>query len=88
MRRLKPLEIERGERAAFTAHHLHHALCSGLGRFVLGGFGMGAAKRRRAVHIVIFAAAMSIALYIITDIEFPRQGLITVAYFDRFFKQF
>ena len=29
-----------------------------------------------------FAAAMSIALYIITDIEFPRAGLIRVDYFD------
>jgi hypothetical protein len=59
----------------------------GLGGSVLGGFGMGAAKRRSSVHMVTFAAAMSIALYIITDIEFPRQGLITVAYFDRFLEQ-
>ena len=59
----------------------------GLGGSLLGGFGMGAAKRRSAVHMVTFAAAMSIALYIITDIEFPRQGLITVAYFDKFLEQ-
>ena len=34
-----------------------------------------------------FAASVSIALYIITDIEFPRQGLITVSYFDKFLEQ-
>jgi hypothetical protein len=59
----------------------------GLGGSLLGGFGMGAAKRRSFVHMVTFAASVSIALYIITDIEFPRQGLITVAYFDKFLEQ-
>jgi len=59
----------------------------GLGGSLLAGFGMGAAKRRSAVHMVTFAAAMSVALYIITDIEFPRQGLIREAYFDRFLEQ-
>ena len=59
----------------------------GLGGSLLAGFGMGAAERRSVVHMVTFAAAMSLALYIITDIEFPRQGLITVAYFDRFLDQ-
>lgn len=59
----------------------------GLGGSLLAGFGMGAAQRRSPVHMVIFAAAMSTTLYIITDIEFPRQGLITVKYFDRFLEQ-
>ncbi len=59
----------------------------GLGGSLLAGFGMGAAEKRSIVHMVTFAAAMSLALYIITDIEFARQGLITVAYFDRFLEQ-
>jgi hypothetical protein len=59
----------------------------GLGGSLLGGFGMGASKRRSLVHMVTFAASVSIALYIITDIEFPRQGLITVSYFDKFLEQ-
>lgn len=59
----------------------------GLGGSLLAGFGMGAAKRRSNIHMVTFAAAMSVALYIITDIEFPRQGLITVSYFDKFLEQ-
>jgi hypothetical protein len=59
----------------------------GLGGSLLAGFGMGAAEKRSLVHMITFAAAMSLALYIITDIEFARQGLITVAYFDRFLEQ-
>lgn len=59
----------------------------GLGGSLLAGFGMGAATRRSPVHMVIFAGAISIALYVITDIEFPRQGLISVAYFDTFLEQ-
>ena len=59
----------------------------GLGGSLLAGFGMGAAEKRSIVHMVTFAAAMSLALYIITDIEFPRQGLITVDAFDKFLEQ-
>lgn len=59
----------------------------GLGGSLLAGFGMGAAEKRSIVHMVTFAAAMSLALYIITDIEFPRQGLITVSHFDGFLEQ-
>jgi hypothetical protein len=59
----------------------------GLGGSLLAGFGMGSTEKRSIVHMVTFAAAMSLALYIITDIEFPRQGLITVAHFDHFLEQ-
>jgi hypothetical protein len=59
----------------------------GLGGSLLAGFGMGASQKRSLTHMITFAAAMSVALYIITDIEFPRQGLITVAYFDSFLEQ-
>lgn len=59
----------------------------GLGGSLLAGFGMGAARQRSIVHMVTFSGAMSLTLYIITDIEFPRQGLITVAYFDKFLEQ-
>jgi hypothetical protein len=59
----------------------------GLGGSLLAGFGMGASKRRSTVHMVTFAAALSVTLYIITDIEFPRQGLITVTHFDKFMEQ-
>lgn len=59
----------------------------GLGGSLLAGFGMAASKRRSTVHMVTFAAALAVTLYIITDIEFPRQGLITVAHFDKFMEQ-
>jgi fructose-1-phosphate kinase PfkB-like protein len=56
----------------------------GLGGALLAGFGMGTSPQRSWVHMVTFAAAMSIALYVITDIEFPRAGLIRVDHFDHF----
>jgi hypothetical protein len=59
----------------------------GLGGSLLAGFGMGASKKRSSVHMATFAAALAVTLYIITDIEFPRQGLITVEYFDKFLEQ-
>jgi len=58
----------------------------GLGGSLLAGFGMAASPKRSWMHILTFAAAMSIALYIITDIEFPRAGLIRVDYFDYYLK--
>jgi hypothetical protein len=59
----------------------------GLGGSLLAGFGMGASKRRSIVHMATFAAALAVTLFIITDIEFPRQGLISVDYFDKFLEQ-
>lgn len=38
----------------------------------------------KKLNFLTFAAAMSIALYIITDIEFPRAGLIRADYSYRF----
>jgi len=56
----------------------------GLGGSLLGGFGMAAAKSRSWVHMVIFAAALTFALFIVTNIEFPRLGFIRVDRFDHF----
>ena len=56
----------------------------GLGASLLAGFGMAAVKRRSWVHMVTFAAALAIALFVITDIEFPRVGFITLSNFDHF----
>jgi hypothetical protein len=35
-------------------------------------------------HMVIFAAALSAALFVVTDLEYPRLGLIRVNSFDHF----
>jgi hypothetical protein len=56
----------------------------GLGGSLLAGFGMAAAAARSWVHMLMFAATLSIALYAVTDMEFPRLGLIRVESFDHF----
>jgi hypothetical protein len=45
---------------------------------------MAPAKERSWIHIVVFAAALAVTLYVITDIEFPRLGLIRIEGFDQF----
>jgi len=56
----------------------------GLGCSLLVGFGMAASAGRSWIHPVLFAGTMTIALYIITDMEFPRLGLIRIESFDHF----
>jgi hypothetical protein len=56
----------------------------GLGGSLLAGFGMAAAAARSWIHMLIFAATLAITLYVVTDMEFPRLGLIRVDDFDRF----
>jgi len=55
----------------------------GLGGSLLAGFSMAAAPRSW-VHMVMFAATLSITIYALTDMEFPRLGLIHVEGFDHF----
>jgi hypothetical protein len=50
---------------------------------VLAGYGMAGGRSRGWLHMVGFATAMSIAVYTILDIEFPRLGLIQVGDFDQ-----
>ncbi|WP_413993069.1 hypothetical protein ACMDCR_13765 [Labrys okinawensis] len=54
----------------------------GLGGSLLAGFGMAAAPSR--LHMLIFAAMLGITLYVVTDTEFPRLGVIRVDSFDHF----
>jgi hypothetical protein len=56
----------------------------GLGASLLAGFGMAAAKARSWIHMVTFAATLAITLYVVTELEFPRLGFITIETFDRF----
>ena len=55
----------------------------GLGSSYLAGVSMAAAKKQSRVHMVAFAAALAIALFAITDIEFPRLGLVQIGSFDQ-----
>lgn len=59
----------------------------GLTGSLLAGFGMAAGRQRSFLHIAAFTTAMSVALFIITDMEYPRQGLITTSHFDVFLEK-
>src|SRR3954453_23092284 len=56
----------------------------GLGGSLLAGFGMAAASARSWIHMLIFAATLTVALYTVTDMEYPRLGLIRIENFDHF----
>ena len=56
----------------------------GLGGSLLAGFGMAAATARSWIHMVVFAGTLTAALYVVTDMEFPRLGLIRIESFDHF----
>jgi len=44
----------------------------------LAGYGMAKARSLGRVHVVAFAAVVSLAIYLIADIEYPRFGLVTL----------
>jgi hypothetical protein len=54
-----------------------------LGCSLLAGFAMSGAKARSALHMVLFAALVTITIYVIVDLEYPRLGLIRVDDFDQ-----
>ena len=56
----------------------------GLGGSLLAGFGMAAATARSWIHMLTFAATLTVALYVVTDMEYPRLGLINIENFDHF----
>jgi hypothetical protein len=45
---------------------------------VLVGYGTSLNSRRSWFHIVMFAAILSLSVYVIIDVEYPRLGLIRV----------
>jgi hypothetical protein len=51
---------------------------------LMAGFEMAGARRRSWLHIGGYALIMSIAVYVILDLEFPRMGLIRVDAFDHY----
>lgn len=56
----------------------------GLGCSLLAGFGMAAASTRSWVHMMLFAGTLTAALFIVTDMEYPRLGLVRIEAFDHF----
>ncbi len=50
---------------------------------LLAGHGMAGGTRGSWLHMGGFAVIMAAAVYVILDLEFPRQGFITVEAFDQ-----
>ncbi len=70
-------------RAMATQNHpplVIYLLLSGLSLVgaLLVGYGTSPNKDRSWLHTVIFAAILSLTVYVIVDLEFPRVGLIRV----------
>jgi uncharacterized RDD family membrane protein YckC len=45
---------------------------------LLVGFDMAGNGERSWLHIIVFATIMALAVFVIVDLEYPRQGLIRV----------
>lgn len=52
---------------------------------LLVGYGTSPNKDRSWLHTVVFAAILSLTVYVIVDLEFPRLGLIRVDAADQVF---
>jgi hypothetical protein len=50
---------------------------------LLAGHGMAASKVRSWVHVLMFATTISLTVYVILEIEYPRLGMITLESADR-----
>jgi hypothetical protein len=50
---------------------------------LLAGYGMASGTTHNFVHMVVLAATISLAVYVITDLEFPRLGLIRIDAIDQ-----
>ena len=50
---------------------------------LLAGHSMVGTSTRSWLHMLVFAATMAIAVYVILDLEFPRLGLIRLDAFDK-----
>lgn len=76
------------ERVLATRQHPPLAIYLMLGLLVLvsavlSGFGMAKSASLSRLHLLGFAAIVSLAVYFIIDLDYPRLGLIRVDAFDR-----
>ncbi len=66
-------------------HRTHFSQCCSLlawAASLLTGFEMAVVAPGSSLHTVTFATLLSVMLYVITDLEFPRLGLIKSDSFD------
>jgi hypothetical protein len=54
-----------------------------LGSAVIAGFGMGDSDKRPWLHTVVFALALTLTVYTIIDLEFPRAGILRIDRYDQ-----
>ena len=45
---------------------------------------MAATTTRSWIHMLVFAGTLTVALFTVTDMEYPRLGLINIENFDHF----
>lgn len=50
---------------------------------LLAGYGMAKSERQSKLHLFGFAAIVSLSVYLILDIEYPRLGLVRIDSFDQ-----
>ena len=50
---------------------------------LLAGYGMSGSKTRNFLHMAVFVAIISITVYVILDIEYPRSGLFRLNTVDQ-----
>ena len=55
----------------------------GLGCALLAGYAMAGVKTRSWLHAAGFAAFVSIVVFVIVDLEYPRMGLINLGAYDQ-----
>jgi hypothetical protein len=49
---------------------------------LLGGYGMGKSGKRNWTHMLLYSAALAVAMYVILDLDYPRVGVIRVDTLD------
>jgi hypothetical protein len=54
-----------------------------LGSSLIAGFGMGDTGKRQWLHTLVYAAALTLTVYTIIDLEFPRVGIIRIDRYDQ-----
>ncbi len=50
---------------------------------LLAGYGMAGAPSRSVLHVLGFAAILTLTVYLILDYEFPRHGIIRLDFYDQ-----
>ena len=50
---------------------------------LVAGFGMGDRRKRPWLHTVVYAVALTVTIYTILDLEFPRSGIIRIDRYDQ-----